>query len=43
MSYFYFDASAVVKRYSPEVGADDDLITAARAEGLAIENPNLHS
>jgi len=25
------------------VGADDDLIMAARAEGLAIENPNLHS
>jgi hypothetical protein len=24
------------------VGADDDLLAAARAEGLAAENPNLH-
>jgi hypothetical protein len=24
------------------VAADDDLVTAARAEGLAAENPNSH-
>jgi hypothetical protein len=54
VSYFYLDASTIVKRYSPETGsawirssltfvaADGDLLAAAQAEGLSIENPNLH-
>jgi predicted nucleic acid-binding protein len=35
-------AAAAVLPALTLVGADDDLLAAARAEGLAAENPNLH-
>jgi hypothetical protein len=49
---YYLDTSALVKRYVREQGtghptltfvsADDDQRQVARAEGLAVENPNAH-
>ena len=50
---YYLDTSALVKGYAHETGtelpplnfisADNDLNTAAQAEGLVTDDPNTHS
>jgi predicted nucleic acid-binding protein len=52
---YFFDASALVKRYLRETGsewvrttlifvsADEQLLSITRTLGFAIENPNLHA
>ena len=55
MTVYYADSSALVKRFLEHtllrqdlpglilVSADQDLLTAAQAEGLLTDNPNLHA
>jgi len=40
---YFFDSSALVKRYANTlISADNALNSAAIAEGLAVDNPNHH-